>query len=215
MNQTAPIVHVVDDDASFLKAVSRFLRISGFTVKTFDSAAALLAEVSPGTRGCVIADLRMPGVSGLELQDALEKSRLLLPVVFLTGQGDIPSTVRAMRHGAEDFLEKSSPKSQLFAAVNRALDREAREHAERTRLQTLRATFDALSPREREVLAHVLRGQLNKQIAADLGICERTVKAHRTAITTKLGVHSVAELSRLAQQAGWFGMDAANFPKGQ
>jgi len=99
--------------------------------------------------------------------------------------------------------------------VNRALDREAREHAERTRLQTLRATFDALSPREREVLAHVLRGQLNKQIAADLHICERTVKAHRTAITTKLGVHSVAELSRLAQQAGWFGMDAANFPKGQ
>jgi len=212
MNQAAPIVHLVDDDTSFLKAVSRFLRACGFSVKTFDSAAGLQAQVSPETRGCVIADLRMPGVSGLDLQDALGKSSLTLPVIFLTGQGDIPSSVRAMRHGAEDFLEKRAPKNQLLDAVNRALARDAREHAERARLQALRASFDRLSPREREVLAHVLSGQLNKQIAADLNIHERTVKLHRTAITTKLSVHSVAELSRLAQQAGMLGEGARTFP---
>ena len=211
----SPLVHLVDDDASFLKAASRLLRASGFTVTTFDSAAALLAQVSPETRGCVIADLRMPGVSGLDLQDALVKSCLTLPVIFLTGQGDIPSSVRAMRHGAVDFLEKRAPKGRLLDAVNRALERDVRECAERARLQALRAAFDALSPREREVLAHVVRGRLNKQIAADLSIHERTVKFHRTAITTKLCVHSVAELTRLAQESGLFDAGATTFPKGQ
>ena len=212
MNQASSvvaIVHIVDDDASFLEAVSRLLRASGFTVETFDSAAALLAQVSPETRGCVIADLRMPGVSGLDLQEALVKSCLTLPVIFLTGQGDISSSVRAMRHGAEDFLEKSAPKNQLLDAVKRALDRDAREFAKRTRLQALRSAFDALSPREREVLTHVVRGQMNKEIAADLNIHERTVKAHRTAITTKLGVHSVAELTRLWMEAGRAGDEGA------
>ena len=215
MSQTAPIVHLVDDDASFLRAVSRLLRAAGFTVNTFDSAASLLAQVNAGTRGCVIADLRMPGVSGLDLQDALAKSRLTLPVVFLTGEDDIPSSVRAMRHGAEDFLEKRAGKNQLLDAVKRALDRDARECAERTRLQALQAAFDALTSRESEVLAHVVRGQLNKQIAADLKIHERTVKLHRTAITTKLNIHSVAELTRLAQEAGLFDSGATTFPKGQ
>jgi FixJ family two-component response regulator len=171
-------------------------------------SGALLAQVSPETHGCVIADLRMPGVSGLDLQDALGKSRRTLPVLFLTGQGHIASSVRTMRHGAEDFLEKRASQSELLDAVNRALARDAREHAERARLQALRATFDALSPREREVLAHILSGQSNKQIAAELGIHERTLKLHRTAITTKLGVYSVAELTRLAQEAGWFGTGA-------
>ena len=197
-----PIVHVVDDDASFLKAVSRLRLASGFTVKIFDSAAALLAQVSAETRGCVIADLRMPGVSGLDLQDALVKSGLTLPVIFLTGEGDVPSSVRAMRRGAEDFLEKRAPKNQLLEAVNRALERDARECAEQARMHTLRAAFDALTPREREVLAHVVRGRLNKQIAADLNIHERTVKLHRTAVTIKLGVHSVAELTKLWMEAG-------------
>ena len=197
-----PLVLLVDDDASFLRAVSRLLRASGFTVKIFDSAAAVLAEVSPETRGCVIADLRMPGVSGLDLQDALVKSGLTLPVIFLTGEGDIPSSVRAMRHGAEDFLEKRAPKNQLLDAVNRALDRDASEYGKRTRLQSLRSAFDALTPREREVLAHVVRGRLNKQIAADLNIHERTVKLHRAAVTAKLGVHSVAELTKLWMEAG-------------
>ena len=212
MNQAASTVHLVDDDASFLTALSRLLRASGFMVKTFDSATALLAQVTLETRGCVIADLRMPDVGGLALQDALEKSSLTLPVIFLTGEGDIPSSVHAMRHGAEDFLEKRAPKEQLLAAVNRALDRDAIEYAEQTRLQTLRSAFDALSPRERQVLGHVVRGRLNKQIAADLSIHERTVKAHRTAITTKLNVHSVAGLTRLAQEAGLLDAAATNPP---
>ena len=199
MKQDASVVHLVDDDASFLKGASRLLRASGFTVKAFDSAAVLLAQVSQETRGCVIADLRMPGVSGLDLQDTLANSGIALPVVFLTGEGDIPSSVRAMRQGAEDFLEKRAPKDQLLDAVNRALARDAREHAGRVRLRSLREAFDALSPREREVLAHVVRGRLNKQIAAYLGIGERTVKLHRTAISTKLQVHSVAELTLLVQ----------------
>ena len=218
MNPTAsaiPIVHIVDDDASFLQAISRLMRNSGFSVKTYDSAAALLVQLSTETRGCVIADLRMPGVSGLDLQEELVRSSLMLPVIFLTGQGDIPSSVRAMRHGAEDFLEKRAPKGQLIDAANRAFERDACQYAERVRLRELHAAFAALSPREREVLAQVVRGRMNKQIGADLSIHERTVKLHRTAITTKLRVHSVAELTRLAQQAGWFDEGIPTFPKGQ
>ena len=196
------IVRLVDDDGSFLKAASRLLRASGFNVETFDSAADLLERLTADSRGCVIADVRMPRVSGLDLQDALVKSGVMLPVIFLTGQGDIPSSVRAMRHGAEDFLEKRAPRNQLLDAVNRALARDARQHAEQTRMQALRSAFDSLSPREREVLSHVVAGRLNKQIASDLDIHERTVKIHRKAITTKLGVRSVAELTRLAQAAG-------------
>lgn len=215
MSPPAPIVHLVDDDASFLAAAERLLRASGFAVQTFDSAAALLTRVSPATCGCVIADLRMPGVSGLELQDALAKCCPGLPVIFLTGQGDIPSTVRAMRRGADDFLEKRCPKEQLIDAVNRALAHDATMRAERIRLQALRSNFDALTVREHEVLAHVVRGRLNKQIAADLDIQERTVKLHRTAITTKLKVHSAVELALLAQAAGLIDPGIGTFPKGQ
>lgn len=215
MTPGAPIVHLVDDDAAFLAAAARLLRAHGFPVQTFPSATALLAALLPETRGCVIADLRMPGASGLDLQEALARSGTSLPVIFLTGAGDIPSTVRAMRSGAEDFLEKRCPQEDLVGAVNRALVRDAGTHAERTRMQALRAGFDALTAREREVLRHVVRGRLNKQIAADLGIHERTVKLHRTAITTKLKVHSAVELARLWQAAGLAEGDRPNFPKGQ
>lgn len=215
MNPPASIVHLVDDDTSFLTAAERLLRASGFVVQAFDSAAALLTHVSPATRGCVIADLRMPGLSGLDLQDALAQVCSGLPVIFLTGQGDIPSTVRAMRRGADDFLEKRCPREQLIDAVNRALAHDATAHAERTRMQALRSSFDALTVREHEVLAHVVRGRLNKQIAADLDIQERTVKLHRTAITTKLKVHSAVELALLAQAAGLIDAGVDTYPKGQ
>lgn len=218
MNPAAAAVHLVDDDPSFLAAAARLLKAHGFPVRTFASARELLAEVSAQTRGCVVADLRMPGASGLELQDALATSCPGLPIVFLTGAGDIASTVRAMRGGAEDFLEKRCPEAQLVAAVRRALERDAQSSAERARLQALRARFEALSSREREVLSHVVRGRMNKQIAADLGIHERTVKLHRTAITTKLCVRSAAELARLAQAAGLLDGAAAGFaafPNGQ
>ena len=148
----------------------------------------------------------MPGLSGLDLQAALAGSDNPLPVLFLTGHGDIPTSVQAMRLGAEDFLTKGAPRQALLDAVNRALARDAHERAERERLEEARARFATLTEREREVLEHVLRGQLNKQIAADLGIHERTVKLHRTAITNKVGVQSVAELTQL-----WMGA----FPKGQ
>ena len=202
MSLPVPIVHLVDDDPSFLKAIARLLQASGFDVRTFAAAAALLAQVSTETKGCVIADLRMPDMSGLELQDALSRSCPGLPVIFLTGRGDIPSTVRAMRLGAEDFLEKRAPKDQLVAAVNRALARDARARALQVQRQAARSAFDVLTERERQVLSHVVRGRMNKQIAADLAIHERTVKLHRTAITTKLNIRSAVELARLAQAAG-------------
>jgi two-component system response regulator FixJ len=196
-------VFVVDDDVSFLRAISRLLRASGFHVTTFDSAESLLSHLKPGLPGCVITDLQMPNMDGMALQRALQETGNPLPVLFLTGHGDIPATVQAMRSGAEDFLTKHAPKEELIAAVNRALARNERDRAERERLRALRQPFEALTEREREVLRHVLQGQLNKQIAGDLGIHERTVKLHRTSITTKLGVHSVAELTRLVQEAGF------------
>jgi FixJ family two-component response regulator len=199
-------VYVVDDDASFRKAVSRLLRAAGHEVVTFASASAFLESLPSTGPGCVVADLQMPGLSGLDLQAALHRSGNPLPVLFLTGHGDIPTSVRAMRLGAEDFLTKRAPREALLAAVDRALDRDARERADRERVEAARVRFGALSGREREVLEQVLRGRLNKQIAADLGIHERTVKLHRTAITSKVGVQSVAELAQL-----WM----AAFPKGQ
>jgi len=212
MKASEPVVHIVDDDASFLAATSRLLRASGFAVKTFASATALLAQREDDAPGCVLADVRMPGMSGLELQSALAQSRNPLPILFLTGHGDIPSSVSAMRDGAEDFLEKRGPKAQLLGAVRRALARDARERESRARQREVRARFDALTPREFEVLGHVVRGKLNKQIAGDLGIHERTVKLHRTAITTKLRVQSVAELTRLTDEAGLFTTSAPTCP---
>jgi FixJ family two-component response regulator len=209
---TEPIVHIVDDNASFLAAASRLLRASGFTVKTFRSAEIFLTQRDENAPGCVLADVQMPGMNGLELQTALAQSLNPLPILFLTGHGDIASSVRAMREGAEDFLEKRAPKTQLIDAVKRALDRGAREREARARQRAVRALFDALTPRELEVLGHVVRGKLNKQIAGDLGIHERTVKLHRTAITTKLRVQSVAELTRLTDEAGVFKASAPACP---
>ena len=197
-------VFIVDDDVSFLRAVARLLRAAGFQVVTHNSAAEFLAELQPDTQGCVITDLRMPDMDGMALQEALAKAGSPLPLVFLTGHGNIPASVEAMRGGAEDFLTKSAPKEDLLAAVNRALVRNQQNQARQARLRALRQPFESLTEREREVLRHVVQGQLNKQIAADLGIHQRTVKLHRTAITTKLGVHSVAELTRLVEAAGVF-----------
>ena len=148
----------------------------------------------------------MPGLSGLDVQEALARAGHPLPVVFPSGHGDIPTTVQAMRRGAEDFLTKRAPKEALLDAVKRALARDARERAERARLGALRARFAALTPREREVLAHVLTGQLNKQIAGDLGIDQRSVKRHRTSLMLKLQVQSVAELTHRVEEAAlWTG----------
>ena len=214
MNVTEPTVHIVDDDAPFLVATSRLLRASGFAVRTFGSASDFLTQRAEDAPGCVLADVQMPGMNGLELQSALARSSNPLPILFLTGHGDIPSSVRAMRDGAEDFLEKRAAKAQLLEAVKRALARDAREREARNRQRELRARFGTLTARELEVLGHVVRGKLNKQIAGDLGIHERTVKLHRTAITTKLRVQSVAELTRLTDEAGLLTESKPTFPKG-
>ena len=197
-------VYVVDDNASFLMSVSRLLRAAGYTVLAFGSAQEFLARLTPDLHGCVVADLQMPGMNGLELQEALRKTPNPLPVIFMSGQGDIPSTVRAMRRGAEDFLTKLAPKEDLLEAVERAMARDSQERQERRHQMDLFTRLERLSERELEVLGHVVMGKLNKQIAADLDINERTVKLHRTSITRKLEVQSVAELTRLTQEAGLF-----------
>lgn len=200
----AHTIFVIDDDASFLKSVSRLLSAVGYAVRAFQSAEEFLEQLSPEMSGCIVADLQMPGMDGLKLQKTLAKSVNPLPIIFLTGQGDIPSTVSAMRSGAEDFLTKRAPKEDLLAAIGRALERDRTERTERSHLHDLRRRLDILSERELEVLSHVVRGKMNKEIAAALNINERTVKLHRTNITRKLKVHSVAELTSLAAEAGLF-----------
>jgi len=203
MSERSPVVRLVDDDASFLAALARLLKASGYSVQTFKSAADLLADIGD-TAGCVVVDLRMPGMDGLDLQRALLHGTKALPVIFLSGEGDIPTTVKAMREGAVDFLTKHAPKADILAAVDRAIARNAEQRAEADRVHALRVRIDTLTARELGVLSHVVQGRLNKQIAADLGINERTVKLHRTAITTKLNVRSVAGLTRLVQEARLF-----------
>jgi FixJ family two-component response regulator len=202
-------VYIVDDDASFLRSVSRLLRAAGHAVQAFESAKQFLAQLAPGMSGCVLVDLNMPGLNGLELQAALAKSASPLPVIFLSAQGDIPTTVQAMRRGAEDFLTKLSPKEKLLDAIQRALARDAQERDERGRLRELRRRFAELTPRELEVLEQVVRGKMNKQIAGDLDISERTVKLHRTNLTRKLRAQSAVELTRLVEAAGLFKRDKA------
>lgn len=206
---SAPVVHLVDDDESQVRATGRMLSAQGFTVRAFTSGEALLAGANRETRGCVVADLEMPGLDGLALQHELARAGVLMPVVFLSGRGDIPRTVKAMQEGAVDFIEKHAPGAQLVAAVRSALDRDADESAQRARLGAVSKRFASLTKRELEVLCEVVRGLMNKQIAAKLGISERTVKMHRTAITTKVGVHSAAQLATLAREAGLFDPPAA------
>jgi len=199
-----PTVHLFDDDPLFLLALSRLLRQRGFRVETHSSAKAFLVQNRRDEPGCVIADLRMPEVNGLDLQSALGRMPNALPILFLTGQADTASVVRAMRGGAEDFLEKTVKLEVLFDAVRQALARDQQAREERLQRQALRLRFKSISSREREVLGHILRGRLNKQIASDLGIHERTVKVHRKSIMIKLKVRSVAALTRLSQEAGVF-----------
>lgn len=201
MSEPAAIVFVIDDDASFLRSIDRWFQGHGYIVECFNSAADFLARRSMQAAGCVVVDLQMPGMDGMALQKALAQSDCPLPVVFLTGHGDIQTSVAAMKSGAEDFLVKTAPKEALLAAVERALARDTSERKARLRQHALLKRFAKLTPREQEVLSHVLSGQLNKQIAAALGIDERSVKRHRTNLMTKIGVKSVAELAQLAAVA--------------
>jgi len=195
-------VYVVDDDESALLATCRLLRASGYTVKLFLSSGELLRQVFPDKPGCVILDLDMPQVTGLQAQDCLRQAGVLLPIIFLSGKGDVPSTAAAMRKGAVDFITKTASNEDLLAAVRSAIDRDLARRAETWRRAAMRARFDQISAREREVLLLVLQGKMNKETAALLGIDERSVKRHRTHFMRKLQVLSVAELIHLARDAG-------------
>lgn len=197
-------VFIVDDDESFLRSLSRLLTAVGYSVEAYVSARDFFSRPAPDRPGCVIADLQMPEINGLQLQDQLRRSQDPLPVIFLTGQGDIPTSVTAMRSGAEDFLTKRAPKEELVAAVERAFVRDQAERQQRLHQQQLKNRLAELSARELEVLGQVVRGKMNKEIAFDLNINVRTVKLHRTNLTRKLNIQSVAELTRLADETGFF-----------
>ena len=205
MSELLCTIFIVDDDAAFLASIERMLLASGYTVRSFISATDFLTQRPAETAGCIVADLQMPGMNGMALQKTLAQSHNPLPIVFLSGQGDIPTSVQAMRNGAEDFLTKTAPKEELLAAIERALARDARERKDRARKRELLMRFGQLTPREKEVLAYVLHGRLNKQIAAELDIDERSVKRHRSNFMRKLDVKSVAELAQIAVEAGMSG----------
>jgi len=201
--ERGPIVHVVDDDDSVRTAVVRLLQAAGYEARGYASAGEfLLGRSDRNAPGCVVLDVRLPGPSGLDLQEALARLEVPLPIVFLTGHGDIPMSVRAMKAGAVDFLTKPVSREALLAAVRVAVARDADTRATREGLRGLRARYESLTPREREVFAGIVAGRLNKQIAAELGTAERTIKAHRAHVMEKMDVASVAELVRIAGQLG-------------
>jgi FixJ family two-component response regulator len=196
----APLIHVVDDDESLRTSLLRLLGAAGFEARGYGSTGDFLLQPPPDRPGCVLLDLRLPGPSGLELQEALARQGVALPVIFLTGHGSVASSVRAMQAGAVDFLTKPVNRDTLFDAIRRALERNARDRGRREEADQLRARFASLTPREREVVDSVARGKLNKQIAHELGIAERTVKLHRASAMAKLAVNSSAELGRLVER---------------
>jgi RNA polymerase sigma factor (sigma-70 family) len=202
MNPAAPVIHVVDDDAAFRTAVARVLQATGYQVVLYESGRQFLAKPPSAGLGCILLDLQMSDMDGLELQDCLSQQGHMLPIVFLTGHGDIPASVRAIKRGAEDFLSKPVTKETLLEAIERALARCEKAREEHDRMTTLRALLATLTPREREVFALVVRGKLNKQVAYALGASERTIKAHRHNIMEKLRVRSLAEAVSMAERLG-------------
>ncbi|MDC3959798.1 response regulator transcription factor [Polyangium jinanense] len=193
-------VFVVDDDPSVLRGLERLLRSAGYAVEAHASARAFLERAPADRPGCVVVDLRMPEIGGLDLQEELARRGFPLPLIFLTGHGDVPSSVRAMKGGAIDFLSKPCDDTDLLAAVERALARDAEARAARVEKEAVRARFAALTPREREVALLVAQGLLNKQIAAELGAAEKTIKVHRGRVMEKLGAESLADLVRLVDR---------------
>lgn len=202
MNAELSTVHIVDDDKSTRTAVGRVLRAAGYQVSLYESADQLLENLPATDRGCVLLDVQMPGLNGPQLQEVLAKIGFGLPIVYLTGHGDIPTSVRAIKAGAEDFLSKPAPKKVLLEAIERALQRYDKTHARDVRLRAFRKCYSALTPRERQVFGFVVRGRLNKQIAHELGTSERTIKAHRHNIMAKFKINSLAELVSIAEHLG-------------
>jgi FixJ family two-component response regulator len=197
---TNGVVFVIDDDPSVRRSVSRLLRSHDRFVQTYQSAQDFLDLELPPIPACIVLDLQMPGVNGLDLQRLLARNRDTLPIVFISGHGSIHASVRAMKEGAVDFLTKPFDDSQLIAAIDTALDRAQRAHERRNALDRDRTAFDSLTQRERQVCLRVAEGMLNKQIGCELGTSEKTIKAQRGQVMHKLGAHSVADLVRLVER---------------
>lgn len=199
-------IHVVDDDDSFRSAMERRLKLAGYDVATYPSAQQLLDRLPDENEpGCILLDVQIPGLSGPELQGRLNELGSTLPIVFLTGHADTPTTVRTIKAGADDFLTKPVESEQLLGAIERALARHATVRGERHRIEDMQALVAALTPRERQVFGLVVRGRLNKQIAHELGATERTIKAHRHQVMEKMKVQSLAELVSIAERLGLLG----------
>jgi FixJ family two-component response regulator len=193
-------VFIVDDDARVIKALSRLMRTKGYDVRAYTSPQEFLSDHDATVPGCAILDVSMPGLDGLELQQALAAGGSHRPVIFITGKGDVPTSVRAMKAGAIDFLTKPVSNADLLAAIVRAQEHDAKSRETRAELEGIETRIATLTPREREVLTHVVAGRLNKQIAYDLGTVEKTIKFHRSAIMKKLGVRTVADLVRMTEK---------------
>jgi FixJ family two-component response regulator len=202
MSTPAGLVCVVDDDASVRKSLARFFRSAGFVAEAFESARAYLDRTPPAGPSCLVLDVQMPGLNGLDLQRALSENKRAEQIIFLTGKGDIPMCARAMKAGAVDFLPKPFEDDELLSAVARALARAGEHWAQRTEQTNARARVASLTPREFQVLERVVAGKLNKQIAAELGTALKTVKIQRARVMEKMAVVSVADLVRLTQKAG-------------
>lgn len=197
------VVHIIDDDASLRCALDSLFRSTGLATNLHDSVASFLkAAPAPGQPGCLVLDVRLPGMSGLDFQQRLEELGIRLPVVLMTGHGDIPMTVRAMKAGAVDFLAKPFRDQEMLDAVSAALDRDRQGRAESSRLDGLKDLYATLSPRERQVMALVTAGRLNKQVAGELDLSEITVKIHRGSAMRKMGARTLADLVRMAEALG-------------
>jgi RNA polymerase sigma factor (sigma-70 family) len=200
MNQPESIVFVVDDDPSVRTAIERLVGCLGLQVELFGSAQEFLARNLPNVPSCLVLDIRLPGISGLDLQRPLAKANIQIPIVFITARGDIPMTVRAIKAGVLEFLTKPFRDQDLLDAIQRALERDRSRRRQETTLAVLRERFESLTPREREVVGMVVSGMLNKQVAAQIGIAESTVKVHRSRAIEKLQAQSLAELVKMIEK---------------
>ena len=202
MGEPAPLIVVIDDDASMRRALENLFRSVGFDVELFGSPQDFLQSERPDRPGCIVLDVRFPGRSGLDMQRDLAQTEVPLPIIFITGYGDIPMSVRAMKAGAVEFLTKPFREQDLLDAVGTAIEQDRSRRVGELRLAELRARFDTLTARERQVLSLVVSGRLNKQIAGELGVSEMTVKMHRRQVMRKMQASGVAQLVRYADQIG-------------